>query len=105
MKNKNKNTTDHCCQMMAFFTEDKRIGIRYNPKTRSYYIDLIDGPAKQNISYCPFCSKKLPTCLREKYYVILNKKYNIEDLYDREKLEKLIPEEFKSDAWWKKRNL
>jgi len=104
MERKKNNKTNHCCQMMKVFTADERVGIRYYPKIRSYYLDLIDGPAKQNISYCPFCSTKLPKCLRDKYYEILIKEYNIEDPYEDE-AEKLFPEEFKSNEWWKKRDL
>ena len=61
-----------------------------------------DGGSSYNvIDYCPFCGKKLPFSKREIYFHILNTDYEktFEQVINHE-----IPEEFKSDAWWKKRH-
>jgi hypothetical protein len=58
----------------------------------------------QGIMYCPWCSKKLPERLRDKWFETLEKEYNLDDPC-REEQEKWIPKEFETDEWWKKRGL
>jgi len=76
----------------------------YDPKIREYYIDVKAeyGGAVQLIKYCPWCGEKLPKSLREEHFDILEREFGIDygDLKTRSK----IPNEFKSDEWWKKRN-
>ena len=86
----------HCCQFLAECIQDPRIGINYDAVCRFYFIDMLDGPAAQNILYCPFCQKKLPKNLWEEYHEILEKEYDDEED---------LPKEFTSDTWWKKRKL
>jgi len=95
---------NHCCELMVKFTNDPRIGISYISEFRKYYIDLLGGGAIQTIFCCPFCCSRLPQGLRDEYFNILEKEYNVDDPYDEEQLKRL-PEEFKSDAWWKKRKI
>jgi len=97
------NKIKHCCELMSQFLLDPRIRINYFKKFRGYYLDTTSG-AYQTIFHCPFCCSKLPQNLMEEYYKILEKEYNIDDPHDEEQ-ENIIPEEFKSDEWWKKRNL
>ena len=99
-----KINIEHCCMLMSKFTQDARIGVHYSPIFRDYTINLIGSCAVQTIYHCPWCGAKLPYCLDEKYYEVLEKEYGINNPCN-EKQEKLIPEEFKSDTWWKKRNL
>ena len=96
-------TIKHCCELMSKFLLDPRIEIYYFKKFRGYYLGTTSG-AYQTIFYCPFCSTKLPPNLMDKYYNIIEKEYKIDDPHDTEQ-EKLVPEEFKTDQWWKKRNL
>jgi hypothetical protein len=58
----------------------------------------------QGIYYCPFGEFKLPKNLRDEWFEILEKEYDLDDLRSTEQ-SILIPEEFKSDEWWKKRGL
>ena len=94
-----------CCKEMRLFIEDPRDPIRYNNKFREYYIYI---PRSHNIitmAYCPWCGKKLPGSLREKYFEILEEGYGLEvDIFSI-KDNPNIPEEFTSDKWWKKRGL
>jgi len=97
----------HCCASMNIFLQDKRMFLNYSSTYREYDIPLLykrQATALQGITYCPWCSKKLPKSLRHEWFVILEKEYGINDPFDREQ-EKLIPEEFNSDEWWKKRGL
>jgi len=95
--------TLHCCDFMTKFLGDPRIQIYYFKKFRGYYLGTTSA-GYQEIFYCPFCHAKLPSSLMKKYYVILKKEYNIDDPYD-ENQEQLVPDEFKTDEWWKQRNL
>ncbi len=98
------NKQNYCCQLMTDFLEDKRIPLKYSAQYREYFFNLLNSNASQGILYCPWCGKKLPSRLGEKWLEILTKEYNISDPYDK-KQSKLVPEEFKSDEWWKKRKL
>lgn len=95
---------DHCCQEMEIFTEDLRVQIVYSPRVREYYIPLKLQDAVQLIYYCPWCGKKLPVGLDEKFDEVLEKEYNIDCYIDAEE-SGILPEEFKTDEWWKKRGL
>jgi len=89
---------------MATFLKDSRVGVYYDPILRFYSIFIPSSGSYQKISFCPWCGNLLSPDLIEKYEEILKKEYNIDDPYDDEQMEK-VPEEFKSDEWWKKRNL
>lgn len=94
---------NHCCELMAAFLNDQRIPIKYCPCFREYYMPLIGSGAVQCIDYCPWCGSLLPTSLRDEYCEILETEYGI-DPFPRDE-SKDFPEEFKTDEWWKKRNL
>jgi hypothetical protein len=101
----------HCCKQMDLYLHDPNIPIIYCPAYREYSIPLLyKGRAKgkitvvQNIFYCPWCDTQLPTSVRDEWFNILEKEYGLTDPYDQEQ-EKLIPQEFHSDEWWKKRGL
>jgi uncharacterized protein DUF6980 len=99
--------TMHCCELMDNFLEDIRILLFYSPVYREYFIPLLykgKTTAIQCLIYCPWCGKKLPEDLRNKYFEILEKEYGLDDPRKKEQ-EKLVPKEFKTDEWWKKRNL
>ena len=82
----------------------KRIQIGYRSRYRDYYIPLLNQSAIQGIFYCPWCGTKLPKDLLDEYFDILEKEYSIDDPRRAEEAGILL-EEFKSDEWWKKRNL
>lgn len=96
--------TKHCCELMDMFLEDPRIPLKYYPMAREYGIPLSHSSAIQLFFYCPWCGKKLPESLREKFFDILEKEYHVEPEFDI-KQDPNVPEEFKSDEWWKKRGL
>ncbi len=113
--------TKSCCELMHNFIK-KELGYRtdveitYSAILREY---SIGSNRRQPISHCPWCGAKLPTNLRKDYRHILRQEHGIEvDLYirladkcdnpktDQELCETLdVPDEFKSDEWWKKRGL
>ncbi len=101
-----KIETKHCCQLMSDFLNDPRIPIGYSAAYREYYIKLRSTTSIQLMFYCPWCGVKLPKDLRDEFLDIF---------YDQLKLNLKpglgtletpgLPEEFKTDAWWKKRGL
>lgn len=88
----------HCCAEMNKHITKGEVAIRYIPKFREYGISVLDsGSSKQDIYYCPWCGKKLPKSLRDKWFDI------IEDMgLDPESPD--IPEEYKSEKWWQTGN-
>lgn len=103
MKKDDTSETRYCCQLMKKFVEDPRVEIGYSSKFRDYFLGTTSG-AIQIIPHCPFCGYKLPKSLREEWFEILEREFNLDDPYC-ESQQKKIPEEFKSNKWWKKRNL
>jgi len=79
----------------------------YIPQFREYFIDVRAeyGGAIQLIKHCPWCGSRLPKRLREEFFNTLEKEYNIETDIGECKEREDIPQEFKSDEWWKKRKL
>jgi hypothetical protein len=63
---------------------------------REYGIKVLDGgTAFVEIRFCPWCGKKLPGSLRDQWFERLRAlKLEPEDSQ--------VPEEMRSDAWWKK---
>lgn len=97
----------HCCEQMQTSVDDERVQIGYEPIYREYFIPLLyKGKiiAIQCLNCCPWCAKKLPTNLTDEWFEILQKEYGLDDPDSKEQ-SKLVPEEFKTDEWWKKRGL
>ena len=114
-----KEKINHCCEAMEYYLQEQKVLIFYNPVFREYFIGVKSYPwSKQTIYGCPWCGKAFLPSLVDKYVEILENEYNIffysltgkyfniqsED-FDLPDEAEDIPEEFKSDAWWKKRNL
>lgn len=75
----------------------------YGKIFREYYIYAPSKGVIQGIQFCPWCGKQLSSGVRDDWFNILKQEYGLED--HRNKDEHLVSEEFKSDEWWKKRNL
>ena len=94
-----------CCNEMKMFIEDTRDPIKYKSIFREYYIDVPETHNIITMEYCPWCGKKLPKTLRINYFNVLEREYGLDIALDEIKNNPDVPEEFKSDEWWKKRNL
>ncbi|MCC7415360.1 MAG: hypothetical protein IT346_04725 [Epsilonproteobacteria bacterium] len=90
----------HCCALMEQFLDERKVSINYSPRFRAYSIKLASSSGLQMIYYCPWCGMKLPSDLYDEFFAILESEYNIDDTDNPR-----IPQEFKSDEWWKKRRL
>lgn len=94
----------YCCDLMKNALDDPRVYLYYDQIKREYRLPLKFLDAADILYYCPWCGKKLPSSLRDTYYDILEKEYTL-DNYDINDNPEKIPQEFKSDEWWKKRGL
>lgn len=94
----------HCCELMDKFLEDPKVPLEYYPICREYGLILQDSPAIDILYYCPWCGEKLPESLRDQYFETLKKEYDVVPELNVQD-DPNIPQEFKSDEWWKKRGL
>ncbi len=93
----------HCCEIMSFILNEKRVAISYCPVFREYHIDLRNDIAVQRIRHCPWCGMQLSESLRDIFFEI-TEKYGIEAISDINE-STLLPKEFHTDEWWRKRGL
>ena len=97
----------HCCSLMEDFLNDPLVPIIYYPHLREYNILLkkLSG-GLQGIYYCPWCGAKLPKDLRDEFFDIFYDELKFTPKKGLGILETPgLPEEFKTDEWWKKRGL
>ncbi|MGA9530705.1 MAG: hypothetical protein WBQ73_02335 [Candidatus Babeliales bacterium] len=104
-----------CCQIFQYWLEDPTPQFFYNKACRVYSmtapeyllkkkkIKAKDWPSYQ-IFFCPVCGSKFPSDLTLLRQEILKREYGIEDSKDP-LMQKLIPEKFLTDVWWKERGL
>lgn len=101
-----KQQQDHCCGSMRQYVKNDRICMGYSDIVREYYIcRKEDDVSVYCIKYCPWCSAQLPKELRDEYFDILKREYALEPNLLNIRNNQNLPEEFKSDEWWKKRGL
>jgi hypothetical protein len=93
----------YCCDDFGYAVEGGRFAgeppvILYSPRHRSYGLVIGSNPEDQFIlEYCPFCGRKLPKDLSDEYFDAIRDENGMP-------LDP-IPEEFRTDEWWKKRGL
>ena len=94
-----------CCEDMEYSLNDLQVPLKYDPIFREYYMPLIKSSSKDLIYFCPWCAAELPKGLRDEWLNIIENEYNLDPFVIAIEKSKEFPEEFKSDQWWKKRNL
>jgi hypothetical protein len=94
----------YCCKKMYYHLKRFSYALYYIPQIRNYST-INEDEERYKIDYCPWCGIKLPTILLKLFYKILKKEYHIEDPREAQRNNPNFPQEFKSDLWWKKRNL
>lgn len=108
MKN-NLEKRKFCCDIMESYILQENDctdqSIYYNQATRRYNLRIINSSygTHEKILYCPWCGTKLPQNLGGVWSKTLKDEFNITDPHVDES--HLVPEEFKTDEWWKKRGL
>jgi hypothetical protein len=71
--------------------------VKYSAKNREFYLEGVN--ATYILIFCPWCAKKVPENLREMRQNLLEK-IGMVSSYDEN-----IPEEYKTDAWWNKKDI
>ncbi len=92
----------YCCLEMMDALHDKNIAIIYYARYREYgFAYYQDGPVAVFV-YCPWCGMELPDSLRDDFFQLIEDKYGMDNGYNE--LDEL-PEEMRTDEWWRKRCL
>ena len=98
-----------CCAPMRIMLGGDEYPVAYDPRFREYGILVFDGsnlasPGQSHVqmAYCPWCGRKLPPSLRDVWFDTLQRMGVEPDLLAENPA---IPDEFRSDAWWKRRGL
>lgn len=102
---------EHCCDGMKRLVEDQESPLIYKPVWRSYSLVSVPLAYREgnevcigfDIAYCPRCATVLPKDLAEEWSDIVEEQFGITGSLD-ERI-KDLPQEFKTDEWWKKRGL
>ena len=77
--------------------EGKAIG--YSARFNEYGLICRDRKTMLLISYCPWCGKKLPGSLREKWFDELASLGFTSPLFDEK-----IPKQYMSEKWWEEKS-
>jgi len=93
----------HCCLTMDSELLGRQTIFHYSLQYREYGIRLPESTGYVLMDHCIACGQKLPVCLREKWFDILEYEYGLDR--PREEDKKKIPKEFLTDEWWKERGL
>ncbi len=100
-----KKKEEFCCEDMESCINSKNRVITYNSSIRCYLVSCRDYTTLE-MKYCLFCGAKLPKELSDELHDILVEDLGIESPdYQNFENDKRVPEEFKTDEWWKKRGL
>lgn len=85
-------------ELFGFIREGK-LEIYYSPYRRSFAIGGKETGLRQEILFCPWTGRQLPSSLSEKFSALLESR-------DLSALEpESWPEEWRSEAWWIKAGL
>jgi hypothetical protein len=103
---KEKYEGPFCCFYLdsMITNKDNLYNVKYDPTIREFYLESLPGPYIRLINFCPWCGHHFAKGLRDEWFDILEKEYGIDDPGWPEQAAQM-PEEFKTDQWWKKRNL
>jgi len=88
----------HCCRIVHCELNSDEGVVVYDSKFREYYIKPFNSKKYLLMTYCTDCGQKLPESLRNKWFEVLKKEYNLNDPEVRDK--KQIPKKFLTDEWW-----
>ena len=102
--------TEFCCGNMrdhVLIEYDSEKFVDFDVTKRYFGIFRKNSPWSISISNCPFCGAKLPENLIDERWDTIMNELGSDYLPDDEgnPPKKELPEEFKTDEWWKKRGL
>ena len=102
---KSSPSDKHCCYRMettANYDEEGPPFIAYEEYLREYFfVSMIKSPRYRKFSYCIYCGQKIKN-LKQEWKFLLKKEFGIKNIV---KEWGKIPEKFKTDEWWRKKDL
>jgi hypothetical protein len=78
--------------------------VDYDPVVRDYGIRFGKNMVDM-LHFCPWCGSKLPKTLMREMFDTIEKEYGIPRLEADIDNYTNVPDEFKTDEWWRKRGL
>ena len=105
--------TTFCCEGLRAIIKSPQCSLEYEPHIREYILTVPEYLRSKDknivyptfvISHCPRCGAKFPESLCDQWHDIMEKEFGLKGLIGPDEA-KLIPEEYKTEAWWKKRGL
>ena len=100
-----KKTTNYCCSDMKNIMEDEAFDMSYTSKDDEIHLGSREGGCCWKFSFCPFCGKNI-NGKGDIFCDVIKKEFGI-DVNDEDfcwsDLNELLPPEFQTDEWWKKR--
>lgn len=97
---------EHCCEAMDQALQDPRVVLIYRPYERGYYLPRKYEGALDGLVYCFWCGVKLPDNLYDLWFDLVFNQLKVPLSDDYPALETPgLPDEFKTDEWWKERGL
>lgn len=106
LKRKQDYAGPFCCfdmDSMINEDDDPLYNLNYDEARREYYLKSLQGPYIMTIDYCAWCGKKLPSSLRTSWGAIIRNELGLNPNNPDDRA--LIPEDFFTEIWWKKRGL
>jgi hypothetical protein len=77
---------------------DDGMAVHYDGRFREFGIPVVDGGNSViNIKFCPITGRELPGSLRDRWFDIAEDRGWLEDENDQSS----IPEDYKTDRWWR----
>jgi hypothetical protein len=87
---------EHFCDQLKYAVEADDLPVVYVPELRQYGIQYTDGGTSyQVIAYCPWDGTKLPEPLGDEWFRLVIDELGLDPEDPR------VPEEMRSDRWWK----
>ena len=109
MTKNQKDSVRHCCPKMNNYADiesSKYKFIEYESYMKAFSVQIFDhDETRQRLFYCPWCGKKFSKALDHEWKKILEKEYGLTLTYDEMIEGSKVPEDFKTDKWWKDRGL
>lgn len=83
---------------MDYAVAEERLPVSYVPQFREWGIDYVDGLSFYTLEHCPWDGERLPESVRDEWF------RRLEEL-GLEPEDPRVPEEMRSDAWWREAGL
>jgi hypothetical protein len=106
-------STRFCCDGLEAIIKNPQCSLEYEPHIREYILTVPEYLRVKNnnatyptfvISHCPRCGSKFPESLFDEWHDIMETEFGLSGLIGPAEAH-LIPEEYKTDEWWKRRGL